>query len=62
MPTNKLKNSGYSTCDNPECFCKGCDCNPCVCREDNPCGCDSTVKPIPPAVKNVRTRTKTTTQ
>ena len=55
MPKNKLKNSGYSSCDNPVCFCKGCNCNPCMCREDKPCGCDSTVKPVPPAVKNDRT-------
>ncbi len=52
MPATKLKNS---RCDNPECFCKGCTCKPCVCREDKPCGCDPTVRPVPPAVKNDRT-------
>ena len=51
MSKNKLKSSGYSTCDNPVCFCKECNCNPCMCREDKPCGCDPTVKPVPPAVK-----------
>jgi hypothetical protein len=51
MPANNKTNSKHSSCDNPECFCKGCTCDPCMCREDQPCGCDPNVKPVPPAIK-----------
>ena len=39
------------SCLNPECFCKGCSCAPCMCTEDKPCGCDPDVKGVPPIVE-----------
>ena len=30
-------------CTNPECHCVDCTCDPCLCTEDNPCGCAGTV-------------------
>ena len=27
-------------CNNPECECENCTCDPCECSEDNPCGCN----------------------
>jgi len=39
------------TCSNPVCFCKGCSCDPCMCTEDKPCGCDPDVKGVPPIVE-----------
>jgi len=41
-------------CSNPECFCVDCECNPCLCREDRPCGCDPNVQAIPPKVGRSR--------
>jgi len=38
-------------CTNPECFCNDCECDPCLCTEDRPCGCDPTVAAVPPRVK-----------
>ena len=38
------------SCTNPECFCKGCSCDPCMSTEDKPCGCDPDVKGVPPKV------------
>ena len=38
-------------CDNPDCYCKGCSCDPCMCTEDKPCGCDPDVKGVPPVVE-----------
>ena len=41
-------------CSNPECFCVDCECDPCLCREDRPCGCDPTVQAVPPKVGRSR--------
>ena len=27
-------------CENEECKCVNCTCDPCECTIDNPCGCD----------------------
>ena len=27
-------------CDNIDCHCEGCTCDPCECTVDNQCGCD----------------------
>ena len=35
---------------NPDCYCEGCECDPCMCREDKPCGCDPKIKGVPPIV------------
>ena len=26
-------------CDNPECHCEDCTCDPCECTTENPCKC-----------------------
>ena len=31
-------------CNNPECHCVDCTCDPCVCTEENPCGCAGTTE------------------
>ena len=27
-------------CDNIDCHCENCTCDPCECTIDNPCGCE----------------------
>jgi hypothetical protein len=31
-------------CDNIDCHCENCICDPCECTIDNPCGCDEKPK------------------
>ncbi len=36
-------------CNNPECKCSNCTCDPCECSSENPCGCefdDEQVAPV----------------
>jgi len=38
-PWRTIKEEEISGCDNPECHCENCTCNPCECTEDDPCKC-----------------------
>ena len=34
-------------CDNIDCSCEGCTCDPCECTIDNPCDCDENITARP---------------